>query len=87
MQTPSYTVTVPSHKTPGVYYQLSVYPDGDTRCTCPDAVYRKRQCKHGRQYVVGMMPTVPVGTRAAAIAAANDAAADAAEVSRIIRGW
>ncbi len=60
-------------------------------CTCEDARYRRRQCKHQRQCVAGAIPTqwtkTPNPERAAEIAAANDAATDAAEFNKIVRGW
>ena len=54
MQSTSYTI--PSHKIPGTYYRVMVFADGDTRCTCPDATYRRRQCKHQRQVIAGAIP-------------------------------
>ncbi len=86
MQATAY-YTIPSHNAPGTYYTVTTFADGDTRCTCPDATYRRRQGKHGRQHVAGMVPTVPAGTRAAALAEQYAAETDATEVSRIIRGW
>ncbi len=65
MQTPSYTASVPSATTPGTTYTISVYPDGALDCSCPDSTYRRRTCKHQRQYVARAIPAVPVGTRAA----------------------
>ena len=85
MQTTSYTI--PSHTIPGTYYTVTVFTDGDTRCTCPDATYRHRQCKHQRQVIAGALPPQRVGQRGAEIAAANDAASDAIEFNTIIRGW
>ena len=43
MTTTATAYTVPSHSRPGVAYQTT-----RTRCTCPDHVYRGRECKHMR---------------------------------------
>ena len=50
---------------PGTHYTISVYPDGALDCSCPDSTYRRRTCKHQRQYVARAVPALPVGTRAA----------------------
>jgi hypothetical protein len=50
MQTQSYTI--PSATTPGTAYRVTVHADGITSCDCPDATYRRRQCKHQRQVLV-----------------------------------
>ncbi len=58
MQTQSYTI--PSHKVPGTYYTVRVHANRGTSCTCPDATYRRRQCKHGRQVIAEAIPPQPV---------------------------
>ena len=85
MQTQSYTI--PSHKIPGTYYTVTMFADGDARCTCPDATYRRRQCKHQRQVIAGAIPPQRVGRRASELAARYATETDAAEFNNIIRGW
>lgn len=43
---------VPSATTPGKAYRVTVHSDGVLSCDCPDATYRRRQCKHQRQVLV-----------------------------------
>jgi hypothetical protein len=81
---------IPSHKTPGTYYTVTVFGDGDTRCDCPDATYRKRQCKHQRQVIGGFIPAQPVAepqTAAADIAWQNEGAYLAGRARDIAAGW
>ena len=85
MQTQSYTI--PSHTIPGTYYRVTVFADGDTHCTCPDATYRRRQCKHQRQVIAGAIPPQRVGQRAAEIAERNAAATDLADLNRLLGRW
>src|SRR5215212_5801677 len=49
MQTRSYTI--PSATTPGRSYRVTVHADGVLACDCPDATWRRRQCKHQRQVI------------------------------------
>jgi hypothetical protein len=58
MQSTSYTI--PSQTTPGIYYRVTVFADGASACDCPDATYRRRQCKHQRQVIAGAIPPQPV---------------------------
>jgi hypothetical protein len=44
---------VPSATNPGRSYRVTVHADGLTSCDCPDATYRRRQCKHQR-YVLAV---------------------------------
>ena len=48
MTTPSTVYDVPSATTPGRTYRVTVFTDGVVMCDCPDATYRRRQCKHCR---------------------------------------
>ena len=85
MQTTSYTI--PSSGRTGVYHTLTVFADGFTDCTCEDATYRRRQCKHGRQYVAGAIPTQWVRNQSAELAARNAAAADLSDLNRLLGRW
>ena len=44
--------TVPSATRPGTVYRVTVFADGMLTCDCPDATYRRRQCKHCRLVIV-----------------------------------
>jgi hypothetical protein len=44
--------SIPSATTPGTAYRVTLFADGMTACDCPDALYRRRQCKHQRQALV-----------------------------------
>jgi hypothetical protein len=80
----SQVYTIPSATKPGTYYTVTLFADGDTRCDCPDATDRRRQCKHQRQVLAGAIP-----------AAATPAPAPTASVSadrydaayRAIEAW
>jgi hypothetical protein len=93
MQPQSYTI--PSATTPGRSYRVTVHADGIMSCDCPDATFRRRQCKHQRLTLVLWTAagragafTTPAGATAdaAAIVAANDAAYDRTQVASILRG-
>lgn len=49
---PATSYTIPSATTPGRAYRVIVFADGVMSCDCPDATYRRRQCKHQRQVLV-----------------------------------
>ena len=89
MQTTSYTI--PSSGRTGVYHTLTVFADGFTDCSCEDATYRRRQCKHGRQYVAGAIPTtwtkLPDLERTQELAERNAAAADLSDLNRLLGRW
>jgi hypothetical protein len=38
-----------SESTPGLTYDVALWPDGSWGCECGDAVYRDRACKHVRR--------------------------------------
>jgi len=41
--------TVPSKSSPGKFYKVSVTPNGEWECSCPDWTYRRNECKHIKQ--------------------------------------
>ena len=93
---PTQSYTIPSATTPGRSYRVTVHGDGVMTCDCPDAVHRRRQCKHQRLVLV-MWTQVgrsgalyqPAGQdeRAAELAEANAAAADLSQMSSILGRW
>ncbi|MGD9890573.1 MAG: hypothetical protein AB7R89_11160 [Dehalococcoidia bacterium] len=102
MATSSYqTYQVPSATTPGKAYRVTVHADGATACDCPDATYRRRQCKHQRQVLVlwtaagragaftpaAAVPAFGSGQRSEELIAQYDAAFDRNEFLKIGRGW
>ena len=40
---------VPSRSSPGKFYKVSVTPNGEWECSCPDWTYRRNECKHIKQ--------------------------------------
>lgn len=40
------TATVASFTTPGTDYRVTLLPEGGAQCTCPDHIWRQRECKH-----------------------------------------
>lgn len=97
----SQVYTIPSATTPGTAYRVTVHADGDTSCDCPDATYRRRQCKHQRQVLVlwtaagragaftpiEATPAFGSGQRSAELVEQYDAAFDRAAFSNLGRGW
>ncbi len=95
-QTSSQTYKIASSGREGVYHTVTILPDGRTDCTCEHSTYRRAFCKHQKLALVlwteagrsgALYQPAGEGQRASEIAAANAAATDAAEVSKIIRGW
>ena len=76
---------IPSSDRLGVVHTVTVHADGRTDCTCEDATYRRRQCKHQRQVLAGAIPQPP-GARAAELAEQYAAIADLQAVRDIISG-
>ena len=40
---------VPSSSNPGKSYKVSVTPNGEWECSCPDWTFRRNECKHIKQ--------------------------------------
>ena len=41
--------TVPSSSSLGKFYKVSVTPNGEWECSCPDWTFRRNECKHIKQ--------------------------------------